>query len=424
MASSRNRSKPASSRLAAPSASRSSHSPSRSSPSVSRRTRSRVRESREPQPAERNAGRKVGYAVVGLGYIAQVAVLPAFAHAKRNSRLVAFVSGDPRKPQALAKRYGVRDENMYGYEDYAECLANPEVDAVYIALPNHMHRDYAVAAARAGKHILCEKPLAVTTAEAEEMIEAAVENGVRLMTAYRLHFEKANLEAVEIVRSGKLGEPRVYQSSHTMQVEEGNIRLLPTEEGGGPVYDIGIYCINAARYLFRAEPSEVFATTASIGGKRFARTPETMSGILRFPVERLATFTCSFGAADTGWYQVIGTRGDLRMDPAFEYAEPLERHLTIDGKTRVTRFGKRDQFAPELLYFSDCIREGRDPEPSGREGLADLRIIRALLESARTGRVVRLDEFERHRRPTMALETKRPPVTKPRLIHASSPSGH
>ena len=405
-ASSRNRSKPAASR------------------STGVRKGSIETESATKNAVEKNGHRKVGYAVVGLGYIAQVAVLPAFAHAKRNSRLVAFVSGDPRKPQALAKRYGVRDENMYGYEDYAECLANPEVDAVYIALPNHMHRDYAVAAARAGKHVLCEKPLAVTTAEAEEMIDAAVENGVRLMTAYRLHFEKANLEAVEIVRSGKLGEPRVFQSSHTMQVEEGNIRLLPTEEGGGPVYDIGIYCINAARYLFRAEPSEVFATTASIGGKRFSRTHEAMSGILRFPVERLATFTCSFGASDTGWYQVIGTRGDLRMDPAFEYAEPLQRRLTIDGKTRVHRFAKRDQFAPELLYFSDCVRAGKDPEPSGREGLADLRIMRALLESARLGRVVKLDEFERHRRPTMALETKRPPVSKPRLIHASSPSGH
>ncbi len=295
---------------------------------------------------------------------------------------------------------------------------------MYIALPNHMHRDYAVAAARAGKHILCEKPLAVTRAECEEMIEAAADAGVRLMTAYRLHFERANLRAVEIVRSGKLGEPRIFQSLFTMQVEEDNIRLAPTHQGGGPIYDIGIYCINAARYLFRAEPSEVFATSASIGGKRFERTPEMMSCILRFPVERLATFTCSFGAADGGWYQVVGTRGDLRVDTAYEYAEPIAHRLTIDGRTRETRFAKRDQFAPELLYFSDCILSGREPVPSGREGLADLRIIRALLESARAGRVVKLDEFERHRRPTMALETKRPPVRRPKLVRAASPSGH
>ncbi len=384
-----------------------------------------ARESKSDDSREKDGPRKkVGYAVVALGYIAQVAVLPSFANAKRNSRLVAFVSGDPRKKQTLPPRYGVPDEHVYGYEEYAECLENPEVDAVYIALPNHMHRDYAVAAARAGKHILCEKPLAVTPGDCEEMIEAAAEAGVRLMTAYRLHFERANLKAVEIVRSGKLGEPRIFQSLFAMQVEDGNIRLNPPEQGGGPLYDIGIYCINAARYLFRAEPSEVLAMSASIGGKRFAQTPEMLSCTLRFPVERLATFTCSFGAADTGWYQVVGTRGDLRMDPAFEYAEPLVQRVTIDGKTRETRFAKRDQFAPELLHFSDSVLGRREPVPSGREGLADIRIIRALLESASTGRVVKLDEFERHRRPTMALETKRPPVQKPRLVHVASPSGH
>jgi glucose-fructose oxidoreductase len=391
----------------------------RKSASRSKFSRSRSRESGNGSDKTR---RIVGYAVVGLGYIAQAAVLPAFAHARRNSRLVAFVSGDPKKQQILSRRYGV--ERVYGYEEYAECLANPEVDAVYIALPNHMHRDYAVAAARAGKHILCEKPLAVTAAECEEMIEAASEAGVRLMTAYRLHFEAANLKAVEIVRSGKLGEPRIFQSLFTMHVEEGNIRLAPTEQGGGPIYDIGIYCINAARYLFRAEPSEVFATSASIGGKKFDRCPEMMSCTLRFPVERLATFTCSFGASDAGWYEVVGTRGRLRLDPAYEYAEPIVQRLQVDGRTRKTKFAKRDHFAPELLYFSDCVLDGREPEPSGREGLADIRVIRALLESARTGRVVRLEEFERHRRPTIALEKKRPPVSKPRLVHAASPSGH
>jgi glucose-fructose oxidoreductase len=358
---------------------------------------------------------------VGLGYIAQAAVLPAFANARRNSRLVAFVSGDTEKQRALSRRYGV--EHVYGYDGYAECLANPDVDAVYIALPNHLHRDYAVTAARAGKHILCEKPLAVTTRECEEMIEAAADAGVRLMTAYRLHFEKANLRAVEIVRSGKLGEPRIFQSLFTMPVEEGNIRLGPTDEGGGPIYDIGIYCINAARYLFRAEPSEVFATSASMGGKKFSESPEMMSCTLRFPEDRLATFTCSFGAADTNWYQVLGTRGALRLEPAYEYAEPIVHRLEIDGREREARFAKRDQFAPELLYFSDCVLSGREPEPSGREGLADIRVIRALLESARTGRVIQLDEFERRRRPTMVHETKRPPVQRPRLIRVASPSG-
>ncbi|HKD19468.1 MAG TPA: Gfo/Idh/MocA family oxidoreductase [Thermoanaerobaculia bacterium] len=364
--------------------------------------------------------RRVGYAVVGLGHIAQAAVLPAFAHASPNSRLVALVSGDATKRAALARRYSA--PHVYDYEHFQDCLARPDVEAVYIALPNFLHREYGVAAARAGKHVLCEKPLAVTPRECEDMIQAAAESGVRLMTAYRLHFERANLEAIEIVRSGQLGEPRVFQSLFAMQVVANDARLSDTDRGGGPIYDIGVYCINAARYLFRAEPSEVLATSASIGGPRFERAPEMMSVILRFPVERLAAFTCSLGAADAGWYQVLGTRGDLRVDPAFEYGEPLVHRLTIEGKTRERRFPKRDQFAPELLYFSDCILADREPEPSGREGLADVRIIRAALESARTGSVVRLDEFERHKRPTLAMESRLPPVARPRILRAEAPS--
>ena len=389
--------------------------------------RSRRSGAKRGQSARRRGARPsrgtVGYAVVGLGYIAQAAILPAFAHAKRNSRLVALVSGEARKRRALGRRYGVGA--VYDYEDFEECLARPDVDAVYVALPNAMHRDFAVAAARAGKHVLCEKPLAVTAGECAEMIDAAARNGVRLMTAYRLHFERANLEAVEIVRSGRIGEPRAFHSVFAMQVDDDNIRLAPPDRGGGPLYDIGIYCINAARYLFRAEPSEVFAAEASIGDRRFAHSPEMVSAVMRFPVERLATFTCSFGAADVGWYEVVGTKGRLRLEPGYEYAEPLVLHLEAGGRRLTRRFAKRDQFAPELLYFSDCVLRGEEPEPSGREGLADVRVIRALLESSRTGRTVALDEdFERHRRPTLALETRRPPVPAvPPLVGASSPSG-
>jgi predicted dehydrogenase len=387
------------------------------------RTRARTGARHRSRPQSRGGSRRrIRYAVVGLGYISQAAVLPAFRHARKNSELAALVSDDPTKLRALARRHGA--DRLYDYDGFDECLADEEIDAVYIALPNFMHRDFAIRAARAGKHVLCEKPLAVTSADCEAMLDAAVENGVRLMTAYRLHFEKANLKAVEIIRSGRIGEPRIFQSVFTMQVAEDNVRLVPTEEGGGPIYDIGIYCINAARYLFRAEPEEVFAWSANIGDPRFKDCPEMMSCVLRFPVQRLAAFTCSFGASDTGWYQVVGTEGDLRMDPAYELAEPLVQTVTVGGRTSKRTFPKRDQFAPELLYFSDCILKDREPEPSGREGLADVRIIRAILESARLGRPVKLDEFERRRRPTMDMEKKRPPVSSPRLIHAEAPSEH
>ena len=149
-----------------------------------------------------------------------------------------------------------------------------------------------------------------------------------------------------------------------------------------------------------------------------------MTCVLRFPVQRLATFTCSFGAAETGWYQIVGTKGDLRMDPAYELAEPLIQRVTVGGRTSQKTYPRRDQFAPELVEFSDCILRDREPEPSGREGLADVRIIRALLESARLGRPLKLDEFERRRRPTMAMEKRRPPVPRTPLVHAAPPSGH
>jgi predicted dehydrogenase len=237
------------------------------------------------KPASRDG--KVRYAVVGLGHIAQVAVLPAFAHASRNSELAAFVSDDATKLRTLGKRYGV--PGRYSYEQYDECLESG-IHAVYIALPNHLHREYTERAARAGVHVLCEKPLATTEADCRAMIQAAARGGVKLMVGYRLHFEAANLTALETVKSGAIGEPRVFDSVFTMQVKAGNIRVR-RETGGGTLYDIGIYCINAARYLFRAEPVEAFAYTASNGEKRFREVEEMTSAVLRFPGDRLASPT-------------------------------------------------------------------------------------------------------------------------------------
>ena len=363
---------------------------------------------------------KIRYAVVGLGHIAQVAVLPAFAHASKNSELTALVSGDKTKLEELGEKYGIA--HTYSYKRYDECLHSGEVDAVYIALPNHLHKEYAVRAARAGVHVLCEKPLAVTEKECEKMIRAAEKNNVKLMTAYRLHFDESNLKAIEIVNSGQIGEPRIFNSTFTMQVVEGNIRLRD-ETGGGTLYDIGIYCLNAARYLFRAEPIEVFAASASADRKRFAEVEEMTSVVMRFPGDRLAAFTCSFGASSVRAYRVVGTKGDLLVDPAYEYAGELTHHLTIDGKTKERTFPKHDQFAAELLYFSDCVLNDRKPEPSGEEGLIDVAIIRAMYRSAKTGRPVKLGGFERKRRPTRRQEITRPPAGKPELVNAESPSG-
>lgn len=360
--------------------------------------------------------KQVRYAVVGLGHIAQVAVLPAFGNARRNSRLAALVSGDPVKLEALGTKYQV--PLRYSYEQYDAMLKSGEIDAVYIALPNSLHAEYAIRAAQAGVHVLVEKPMAVTEEQCERMAAAAREAAVKLMVAYRLHFERANLEAIEVARSGRLGEPRLFSSVFTMQVVPGNIRVQQAL-GGGTLYDIGIYCINAARGLFRDEPLEVRASaTGSIGD-----VEESVSAVLRFPGERLASFTCSFGAADVSEYRLVGTKGDLALEPAYEYAMALQHRLTLNGERKERRFAKRDQFAPELLYFSDCVLKNHAPEPGPDEGLADVRVIRALYRSAQSGQPVELGPYEKRERPGLEQEIRRPPIEKPRTVHTQAPSG-
>lgn len=362
---------------------------------------------------------KIRYAVAGVGHFAQSAVLPAFAHASENSELVALVSGDPDKREQLGQKHGLR--YTYPYEAFDECLRNPEIDALYIALPNSMHAETAARAARAGVHVLCEKPMALNERECRKMIRESARAGTKLMVGYRLHFEKANLEAIRQIQTGSLGQIRVFDSVFSQQVREPNIRLDPAL-GGGPLYDMGIYCLNAARYLFRSEPTEVFAFTAKAEGPRFAGVDEMLCGILRFPGECLATFVCSFGAYDVSSYRIVGTRGDLRVEPAYDYVAGLKHYLEIDGQLQERAFPRSDQVAAEIAYFSDCIRSGRDPEPSGLEGLADVRVIRALERSARTGRRVRLPAFELPVRPSIDQVQERPASEQPELIHVRAPS--
>lgn len=362
--------------------------------------------------------RKVRYAVVGLGHIAQTAVLPAFKHATANSELTALVSDDPTKLKALGKKYKVKQ--LYSHDEYDRCLESDTVDAVYIALPNHLHCEHTVRAALAGRQVLCEKPLAMTEEECRQMMEACRANSVRLMTAYRLHFEEATLKAIEIAQSGQLGELKYFDSLHLMDVKPGDIRLRD-ETGGGTLHDIGIYCINAARNIFRDEPIGMFAMSMNGNDPKFAEVEEAVSAMLRFPGNRSAVFTCSFGAAKISSYRIVGTEGDLLVEPSYSYTDKLVHHLTRDGKTKKQMFPKRDQFAAQILYFSDCLLTGREPEPSGLEGAADVRIIEALYRSIAEGRPVTLVPVLKPDRPSMEQEIYRPPVEEPELVHAESP---
>jgi predicted dehydrogenase len=362
----------------------------------------------------RSSKKRIRYAVVGLGHIAQVAVLPAFVNTY-NSELFALVSSDQEKLKALGEKYGIA--HLYSYDDYSRALSN--VDAVYLAVPNHLHREYAVRACAAGVHVLCEKPMAVTEEECRAMVTASQQNDAKLMIAYRLHFEAGNLEAIALAQSGKLGDLRFFTSEFSQQVADKNVRVTESSsQGGGPLYDMGVYCINAARYLFRAEPVEVLAIAASGQDARFVKTEEMVSATLRFPGERIATFTCSFGASDVSRFSLLGTKGKLTADPAYEYAEAIKHHLTIGGKTKTKTYLKRDQFAAEIAYFSDCVLKNNEPEPSGFEGMADVRIVSAIRESIQSGRTVRLPEAPIRRRPSLRQEIHRPAHGKPDLVNA------
>lgn len=375
-----------------------------------------------PAQTSAQSDRKIRYAVVGLGWIAQATVLPAFTHASENSELVALVSGNPTKLEKLSQKYEVK--HSLSYKEYDDYLQSGEIDAVFIALPNHLHCDYTVRAANAGVHVLCEKPMAITEEECETMIRACSDNGVKLMIAYRLHFEEANMQAVELVKSGQIGEPRIFNSLLTQQVETGNIRVRQST-GGGTIDDLGIYCINAARYLFRDEPIEVFAMSANNGEARFQEVEEMVSATLRFPNERLATFTCSFGAAPVATYHIVGTKGDLRLEHAYYFQGAIKHQLTINGQTQEHTFEPWDQFAAQLIYFSNCVLQNQDPEPSGLEGLNDIRIIRSLYHSIETGQRVKLPHLQHKDYPTATQIIQCPPIKEaPEFIHAAAPSGN
>jgi len=369
-------------------------------------------------------GRKgaVRFAVIGLGYFAQSAILPAFKNAKRSCTLAAIFSDDQTKLRALKRRYRV--EHALPYERYDDFLRTGAVDVVYIALPNDLHADYAIRAARAGVNVLCEKPIAGFSADAERMISACADFGVKLMIAYRLHFEEANLSAIEVVNQGNIGEPRYFSALFSQQILPGNTRTQSVHHGG-PLRDIGIYCINAARYVFRDEPTEVVGFAAQRDDdQRFAEIDEQVGVLLRFPGERLAQITCSFGAAKQSSYTVVGTKGSLCVCPAYGASTDLAWELTSNGKSKKKIFKKRDQVAPELIEFAACIRQGRDPAVSGREGLADLRIIEAIEASIKSAGRVEVSRQQPDQRPSLRQARRAPAQEVPTLVNVQPPTAH
>jgi predicted dehydrogenase len=259
--------------------------------------------------------------------------------------------------------------------------------------------------------------MAITVEDGEAMVATTRAASVRLMVAYRLHFEEANLLAIEQIRAGRIGEPRVFSSVLSRPVRDEDIRTKG-DLGGGALLDLCVSCINAARWIFDDEPTAVQA----MQGVGSGGVDEVTSAVIAFGGGRFAQMITTQGAAEVSEYRVVGTRGDLRLDPAYEYAVPLREFLTVDSSESTKSYAQHDQFAPEIMHFSDSILVGYEPEPSGEEGLCDLRVIEAIRASARTGRVVHLPRRAHPAGPGIQLLTKKPPVDKVEAIRGHGPA--
>ena len=290
-------------------------------------------------------------------------------------------------------------EHVYGYDGYDEALSSGHFDAVYIGLPNSLHADYAIRAARKGIHALVEKPLATSVAECEAMIAAADAGGTLLMTAYRLHCEPGTVEALRLIREGAIGIPRYFSAEFSAQIGDANHRLK-SDHWGGPLQDIGVYCLNAARHVFAAEPVEAIAMKGHGGDPRFTEVEETIAAILRFPEGAIASFTVSFNTGDLDAYRVAGTKGILEMQPGFRFETPTRMVLHRDGAVTEKTFANVDHFGAQTAYFSDCIRNNQAPKPDGGEGLADVRALLAIDAAAKTGQPQTIDSPPRLHRPS------------------------
>src|ERR1700761_854792 len=364
--------------------------------------------------------RKVRYAIVGLGDIAQEDLIPGVKHTG-NSEITALVTSDSTKASTLGEKYNV--EAIFNYEQFDQALASGTFDAIYLATPNWRHAEFIVPALKAGIHVLTEKPLEISTAKCQEVLDAASASRAKLMVAYRLHFEPATLDSIDKIRSGVLGKVHLFASTFSQRVDPDNHRVK-NGELAGPVLDMGPYPVNACRYLFEDEPTEV---ASAIGTKHpesgFPQNfYDTVAVTLRFPRNRIAQFNLSYYGNPANSLIAIGTEGSLELDPCYVFGKGLEQTITIGEKKKEESFKNTDHFGGELKYFSECILNDEKPEPDAEEGFADVRVLEGILAALDSGKPVALSPFERSTR----IDTKRQKMTldavsTPELVHAGNP---
>lgn len=336
--------------------------------------------------------RKMGYAIVGLGTYGLDIIIPQFVNCE-HSRLAAVVSGDPAKARRTAEAHGLPPSAIYSYETFHSIRDNPDVDIVYVCLPNSMHAEYVIRAAAAGKHVMCEKPMAISVAECEAMMAACRKADRKLMIGYRSHFEATNLEAIRRARAGEIGSLRYFRSEHGfIQSDPSKWRLKRALSGGGSLMDIGIYALQAARYMTGEEPVAVYARESTDHtDPRFREVEDRIEFELEFPSGVLAS-CMSFYSANRNQVLLMGDKGRIEMEPATGYRG--QRLWVGPGETppEITPppGPGKTQWAGQLDHLVDCIRTGREPIVGGPEGLRDMRIVEAIYRSAREGRRIEL----------------------------------
>jgi predicted dehydrogenase len=338
--------------------------------------------------------KRIGYAVVGMGSIAEISVLPAFRNNKKSS-LMALVSHDKSRAQELGAKFGVK--HCYSYENYDQCLSQPGVDAVFITSVNGAHAEQAIRAAKAGKHVLCEKPMATSVEDCRRMIEACRANGVRLMIAYRKYFEPGSVALKKLVTSGKLGRLRHMFSAYTEEVDPGKAKTWQLNQklaGGGSLMDIGIYCVNTMRWVAGSTPIDATAYRWTDAPKRFREVEDNIAFRLTHPDGLVCQGTSSYSSKAASFLQVHGDLGWAALNPAFAFEEERRLFGKIEGRWFERKFRVIDEFVLELNAFAESIHRGRDPEPDGMEGLRDLATIEAIYRSAQEHRTVSIQSSE------------------------------
>ncbi|MFO0013811.1 MAG: Gfo/Idh/MocA family protein [Planctomycetota bacterium] len=327
--------------------------------------------------------RKLGVALVGLGSLSSNQLAPALQKTQR-TRLAAIVTGTPEKERSWADRYPIDRRHIYNYDSFDKIAGDDSVDIVYIVLPNSMHAEYTIRAARAGKHVLCEKPMANSSEECRQMIAACKSANRLLAIGYRCQFEPRHVRSMEIAREKQMGAIKMIEAGFGFKIGDPNQwRLKKSLAGGGALMDVGIYALQACRYLTGEEPLSVVAQETKTDAKKFAEVDESLTWTMRFPSGVLAYCSTSYNFNGLNRFRAFGENGWFGMDPAYSYND--NRLETSQGAVELPQ---GDQFAAEMDAFARNIQENRPSRVSGEEGLKDLVAIEAIYRSIQSQSLV------------------------------------